>query len=530
MSLIHQNIDRFMTLFSGNPNNHGVHVPDKTTTTKGVKLEGKSWSVNTPVTKDHYIKHLAGEKSLGIVVIKPNNCVDFAAIDVDIYDNEHYRTLQTIRNINLPLVGFRSKSGGLHLFFFFKKEAKAEKVVSVLRELVQILGFKPDTEIFPKQTVLTASGSWINIPYFNAPNTARYALDFDGKPLDLKEGLDLCEATAVTITELCNTVKKLPLSKAPPCLQTMFINGDVSEGHRNDFLFNCAIYLKDRFGKDFSTHLHSINLRLSNSLPEQELNSTVIKSHTRGDYTYNCKASCLTAFCNRKLCHTRKYGKASNTISNFTFEQLIRIMSDPPYYIWKINGKRLLFNDERELLSQQKFRELTMRQLNKVPKVINQTSWDSIINRALENIVEEDGDNFSMAALFKEKVIEYFNRTKAVRKAQIEDGGIWVDKDIDGDYYVLFKAAKLLQYLSKDVSLRSFTKPKMREKLKEFGIQFGEDAQKRYRSVDGRQLRACYVTLKDLAEQGIHITPDRPYNNMQEKITYKDENDEKERY
>lgn len=518
----HQYAEQFAALFAGNLNNYGVHIPEKNTK-EGEKAKGSSFTVSKPLTSDLYAKHLIGGQSLGVVPIDQNDEVSFAAIDVDIYDKRSTltRILRTIERYNLPLVGFKTKSGGLHLFCFFEKKTKAALVVPVLRELLSVFSLDPDTEIFPKQVKLSDCGNFINLPYFNAKKTTRPALNSDGEELSLAEAVSLCIKKETSISKFKNTMEQLPLSSAPPCLQTLFVSDNILEGHRNEFLFNCAVYLKNRFGTSFGKNLHSLNLKLSRPLEEKELESTIVASHTKNDYTYKCTNSCLTPFCNSELCDTREFGKSAGDISDFTFEQLIRITGDEPFYRWRVNDKWLVFNDEKELLSQIKFRVLCMRQLNKIPKTITQKAWDKIINRALEGILEEEGaDEISNKSLFDQALQEWFNRIPAVRETDIEHGQVWLDKDIDEESYFVFKLSKLIEYFSKQPFYRDLTSSKIHEKLKKYGFSFGRQSTVKFTNEAGRKVRAAKVYVSSLQENGIDVYGDEKLSEKESEINY----------
>ena len=91
------------------------------------KLEGRSWLVKEPITRDKWINHLEGkEPSLGIIPIDDNNQCKWGAIDIDTYDGFDYKKLiKQIVEKKLPLVVCKSKSGGAHVFLFVSEPALA---------------------------------------------------------------------------------------------------------------------------------------------------------------------------------------------------------------------------------------------------------------------------------------------------------------------------------------------------------------------------------------------------------------------
>ena len=100
--------------------------------------------------------------------------VSFGAVDIDIYDDpkELKRIVSTLYELNLPIVPCYSKSGGLHLYLFFKTKAKGSLAIKYLKHVNKILKAK-SKEIFPKQEKLKwnekkkkyAVGNGILLPY-----------------------------------------------------------------------------------------------------------------------------------------------------------------------------------------------------------------------------------------------------------------------------------------------------------------------------------------------------------------------------
>ena len=471
MEFARKYLDAFADLFHGNPNSHGVHVPEPDSAIKeGEKAVGKSYTKKEGLTHDDYLKHLHGEKSVGIVPIDPDGNVRFAVIDVDVYPLNPVKYLNTLRKIELPFVGFRSKSGGLHLYLFMAQDTPATKLLPLLKDVVQILGLKKDTEIFPKQTRLMADqkGSWINAPYYKYKETRRYAYDFEGKPLNLEDALHLAENSKITVAAFKEAIKAIPLTEAPPCLQTIFITGGAEEGNRNAFLFNCAIYLKAEFNEDFGDHLHELNRQMERPVEYEELDRTVIASHNKGDYSYQCTSEILRRYCDKELCNLRQYGKTAGVISNLSFEQLTQVQTATPYYKWLVNGVEMTFYSEAELLNQNKFRELSLSKLHKVPSRLTEAAWGNILNRALANLeteVVDVEDDLSEDSLWLSKVVDFFSRGRALRPSQIEEGLVW--ETDDGMLY--FKGAKLLEHLEKTNLFRHFKKMQHYKLLKELG-------------------------------------------------------------
>ena len=71
------------------------------------------------VTDKLWQEHIEGkEPALGIIPINENNECRWGCIDIDVYNVDHLVLMRNIKGLSFPLVTFRSKSGGAHLFLF----------------------------------------------------------------------------------------------------------------------------------------------------------------------------------------------------------------------------------------------------------------------------------------------------------------------------------------------------------------------------------------------------------------------------
>ena len=82
---------------------------------------------------------------------------------------DHKKLINQIGNLNLPLIVFRSKSGGAHVFLFTEEYVSASLMQDKLNEIRSVLGYG-GSEVFPKQRELKSkddTGNFLNLPYFN---------------------------------------------------------------------------------------------------------------------------------------------------------------------------------------------------------------------------------------------------------------------------------------------------------------------------------------------------------------------------
>lgn len=457
-------MDLFMSLFSGRRTAYGKYLLTNEIDERG-KVKGRPSTEIGPINKDLYSSHLMGVEGLGIIPINENNKCVFGVIDFDsIGDNKEI--IDAIYKHEIPLVPFRSKSGGLHLYMFLKEETKAKEVIDVLKEIRSILGLPEKTEIFPKQISVKEGkiGNWINLPYFNHKETTRYMINRVHEKESFETMVVYCDQSRKTIREIRDTLSLLPLSDAPPCLQHIFLFGETNA--RNLYLFSIAKYYKTKNGDSFDKNVMSANLSLNAPLDASEI-ANIVQSHKKRDYTYKCTDEPIKDLCSKGICESRKFGISSGAISDFTFEELVQWKSDPPYYEWTINGKTLQFYDENEIMNQLNFMRLCMRELHKLPKRLSEPAWLGIVRTALENIVVKEvakEDDMSPGALFMEYLVEFLTkRAMAENKEQLLVDKVFYDKEQRG---YIFKAKNLILFLVYQKQFRFFGQTEIHSRLR----------------------------------------------------------------
>ena len=168
---------KFMSIFAGLDSAYGTYKVEAQNE-KG-KSVGKGFVVRKPPTVDLWQKHFDGaDPSLGIIPIRADNSCTWGAIDIDQYPLDHSQLLAKIKKLGLPLVVFRSKSGGAHVYCFMKQPVPAGDMQKYLTTCAGLLG-EAGREIFPKQSEILVergdTGNFLNLPYFGGEKTLRYA-------------------------------------------------------------------------------------------------------------------------------------------------------------------------------------------------------------------------------------------------------------------------------------------------------------------------------------------------------------------
>lgn len=401
-------VTTFADLFTGNKNAFGQFIPAEPSA-EGQKQEGSCATIRNIVTESLYREHLEGKKGLGICPVTEEGKCKFTVIDVDVYDHTQDELISVINEHNLPLLTFKSKSGGWHLYTFYTDYVSAKEARANATFMRILLGLPANTEIFPKQEIVPngGTGNWINLPYFGGDNSARHLIDQEN---NVVTNVDIAVANIVTrrITlEMFKTWKTtIPLNDAPPCLQSLYLRRTIHD--RNNYLFSLGCYYKAKYGEDYENYLLDANARLTKPLPDKELQATVLSSLQKHTYSYRCHEAPLCSVCNKNECAKRTY-KVGDEISPLNYEQLVQYNCDPPFYDWTINGKVLRFNSEAEIIYQDKFIELCMRNLGVLPNKLKREAWTAIVNEALRNkqVKEVEYDSSTPLAIMQESLRQF---------------------------------------------------------------------------------------------------------------------------
>jgi len=387
-------LDKFMGIFEGLKVAHGYFKIEKTGANG--KAQGKAGVLREPQTPALWEDHLTGKGSgLGIVPINEENSCKWGCIDIDQYPLDHKLLVDKIRRMKLPLVVCRSKSGGAHCFLFTTAWTEARDMQKALQSMAAALGYG-ESEIFPKQIKLNLDrgdvGNFLNLPYYNHEEGLRYAFLDDGTSATLDEFIELHAQYAQTPEEVVKIQvvgvgeTKL-LQDGPPCLQILCKQG-ISEGGRNNGLFNIGVYLRKAFPDSWESEILRYNMDyISPPLPLGEVN-VVAKQVERKEYAYKCSDAPINSHCNKDLCRTRKFGIGA-AIAGATIANLRKYNSTPPVWFMDVNGEPLEM-DTDALMNQMTFQKACMEQLNFMPRSVAKQQWESRISTLLSEMKENE--------------------------------------------------------------------------------------------------------------------------------------------
>lgn len=452
-----EQVKRFSLLFKGYEKAHGRYRIERLNEDKD-KKEGRARTVYTPISYSIWDEHLSGKtgEGLGVIMLQANDTCRFAAIDVDDPKINHARLVEAICSRGLPLVVCRSKSGGAHLYLFLNEDVPASLVRSKLDEWRAALGFSKKTEVFPKQISRATpeeTGNWINLPYFHAERTDRFA--FKGaSALDLASFLDYAESMSVSHdklkkTKIVDTPKdeEHEFFEGPPCLVAIQNQGGFAEGTRNNGMFSVGVYLKKRFPDDWRAHLDHYNQLMAN-LPSSELSSSIVKSLSKDkSFNYKCKESPLADFCDRRACLKREFGVGDSGMASAEYEisnivRLEYLPPDPPMWAFEVNGRRVLVENQ-EIYSVDAMNRACLAQANCVPLNINMTQWRKILNKLIQTaeVVQMPGDASPTGQLWGRIKSYIMEGVPAQVKEEVFTGQVWRENGM-----AYFRSVDLFQY------------------------------------------------------------------------------------
>ena len=436
-------LERFKEVFAGLQTAYGqTKITDELS--ENGKHEAKSFTKKEPVTDLLWQKHLNGdEPALGIVPIREDNRCKWGCIDIDTYPFDHKDFIKKIRDKNIPMILFRSKSGGAHVFLFAKEFVAASLMRERLKKIASTLGYAK-AEIFPKQDYIRAdrgdTGSFLNVPYHGNNKSVRFAFDDNGEALKIEEFFKLYNKYSLTEKELVNLkISETDntddfLKGAPPCLQTILKDG-MPEGGRNDMMYNIGVYLKKRFPNEWEAKMYIYNEKyMKPPLKHTEMTKS-IESVGKKDYLYKCKQDPIVSFCNSKVCSKREFGVGDN-VPPPEITGISKYPSDPPLYFVNIDGLSVEV-DDITLHDPEKFSVACMNQISKPMLPLGKIIWRKQLVKLFEKLQMLDApDSSKIDVQIKDLLADFINKAPGKKIDDLKRGLPFTE---DGITYFKFK-------------------------------------------------------------------------------------------
>jgi|TARA_R110001583_G_scaffold15166_3_gene62724 hypothetical protein len=504
-----QMLERFKQIFSGLEIAYGQTKKTDDFSETG-KHQTKSFTIKNPPTDRLWQGHLDGEDpALGIVPIREDNRCKWGCIDIDTYPFDHKSFIKKIRSKNIPMILFRSKSGGAHAFLFTKDFVPASLMRVRLKKIAAELGYAK-AEIFPKQDYIRAdrgdTGSFLNLPYHGGDKTIRYAFDDEGNCLTLNQFFDMYEKYSLSEKELAN-VKKIkekekleddnnPLKGAPPCLIAISKEG-IPNGQRNNAMYNFGVYLKKRHSSDWDLKMYDYNKKYCTPPLERKEIEILIKSLERKEYQYKCKDEPIQSFCNAKLCVTQEFGVGDGAPSP-TITEIRKYDSDPPIYFVTIDGESVEVDDVT-LHDSEKFSVASMNQLGRPMLPVGKIIWRKMLIHLFKNLGEVPAPESSKIDVqVKELLADFINKAPGKEMKDIKRGLPYSDEKES-----FFKFKDFWRYLQRSKSWPDKTYPKQKT-LRLLESLF--DAKENTKSIEGKNTRIIEMKTIKLDKPNLRKT------------------------
>jgi hypothetical protein len=385
----------FEKIFKGLERAHGVTYVDK----KGVdgqKIKGKSFVQRQDVTQKMWADHLQGsEPSLGIIPINDENNCKWGCVDIDSYAGfDHKKLINKIKHLQLPLLVFRSKSGGAHVFLFTTVPVEAKLMRDKLLSISAVLGYG-GSEVFPKQVKLKSqedTGNFLNLPYFNGDETTRYCFNDEGEAVNLERFYllyDLYKRTPEQLEQLQIKRPESEFNDGPPCLESM-TQTDIKDG-RDRILYQYIQYAKRKWPENWQGKINAFNYKYFEKHSEGPLEDKIvqgkIKFNDGKDLGFKCNEEPMCNHCDKNLCRTRKFGIGGESVFP-SLTDLQKVLLDEPYYWVNVDGDRVKLDNIDYLMEQRLFRRTVAKQINKKPPRITVKEFEKYTDQLLSGVEE----------------------------------------------------------------------------------------------------------------------------------------------
>ena len=262
---------------------------------------------------------------------------------------------------------------------------------------------------------------------------------------------------------------------------------------------------KKKDEENFVQTLGELNRGLKYPLSDEELERTIISSLQKKDYNYRCSVSPCVDFCHKQVCKKRDFGigKHEGYFSNLEYGQLFQYKMAMPYYEWEVRGlgkddyKLLRFKSEEEILKQDVFIRLCMREIYELPFKIMQVEWYKKVQEALKDIkvvTIQTEDDTSPIVILKDLMNEFLvGRTPAVSRNEIFAKRAFYNT-VKEEYW--FRPKDLTDYIFRQKQCRHSSPQELHGILRSMD---GEN--KKITTEDRRQIRIMTLPKRSLGKE-----------------------------
>jgi hypothetical protein len=398
----------FASLFAGRDDAFGWYGPLNNAPSDRGKRTGQAATRRGAVTPDMYAAHLRGEQRLGIVPVLKDGTCWWACIDVDFYQEHglHEDIAARIKELSLPLVQSKSKSGGVHLWCFFEHPVKAADAISMMEKWRKRLRLPVEhIDIFPAQEKTDDIGNWVNLPYYG--DVAHGVGDTGDQDLSLEDFLAYANDRIQHSADLrvkAKDTRPVNRSDAPPCIDYMRENG-VPEGYRDNALTQFAVYMKKRGDGDWKLKIQDFNQEFIDPPLTRPEVSSKIRSVQGKEYGYLC-SKIKPLYCDLKECKLREFGVGDSPEIEILIDRLEKIDGEEPIYRVTIDGKRFQVTLD-QLFHYNAFKKIALGAINRFLPMLKQAEWEEFMKDKLAQMEIEEA---AADTQNRDRIIRIFQR------------------------------------------------------------------------------------------------------------------------
>ena len=448
----------FAQLFVGFEYAHGRHELSKVPDADG-KIKGIAKTIARGAGPDEYTEHLTGSgPSLGLIPLLSDDSSWWGACDIDIRgEAKLHETVEElekrIRELELPLVVCKTKSGGAHLYLFGSHPISAKLLQAKLTEFASLLGYG-GTEVFPKQVTRANEGdrgNWLNMPFYGVlseQGTNRYCIR-NGQPIkNLETFCEYADSMRISQRQLQDVVVKLvsDFSDGPPCLQHLTTFG-IETGGRNTTVTNVAIYFRKKDPENWQDKLMKFNYdHVKPALDQSELGQ-IIKNITKKEYFYTCKQPPLCNHCDKRNCVKREFGVTFGNTGDslFPIENLTRCISkDSVRWYAEHQGMRVELTTD-QLMSPTEMQKVFVEKFARMIIPGKRADWQVKLGEMMASCNEvQDPEDASRHGQFENLLDNFFSSSRPARnRDELIKGNSFTENGL-----VHFRSEDLFNYLN----------------------------------------------------------------------------------
>lgn len=469
-------ITRLMDLFKSNERGYGVGEVRgaKFNEDKNKWIPGNIHLEKKKATEAEWWAHLAGERFLGLGPILDDNTVWYAVLDVDklegdiSYEFDYSEQMGKITRSKIPLVVFKTKSGGLRPTLFFTEPIEAELVIRRMKQIAAHLGYA-GCEIFPKQTKLDVSNgdfaSWIFMPF--GPEADMFpeqcCMNESGNAMGLDDSITYAMNKRISREQFLHLFVEEEKAKANGkangkrkpsgrwsqdetydlTIRTTFWGGPICmwaiahsrcRANQNNFLLSVAIFLKKKYPDNWEEPLGWVNMNVLEPAGNMDKLQDIIKRLKTKDYEYGCNDEPMHSHCNPDACRRMPFGVGAGKGGVDHFELGITIVNRiPRIYIINVGEERMRL-DSHAFLTQQKYKEMCMDHGVSFPFSMSRNDWETVVRKNIEEATIVEPSEILKTSVSELETLELYlgtqipNMVRRLGDEYLSGGG-----DNDGD-------------------------------------------------------------------------------------------------